>query len=189
VYGRILQLIGGITSVKIVRTGCLAPFIFLSLISLPDAQANGHVALAIGNAASVAQVGDFYLNLHEGNIDTLKKVGPSTRMDAWRGFISKDPSGRLIDVARGDRLAAQAEALEANNARLARQRMTPKRAMTERVMKMQSYRERAEQPIESETGRLPPAALKSTSNCQEINARAQIGDISETDRAALRECH
>jgi hypothetical protein len=47
---------------------------------------------------------------------------------------------------------------------------------------------------------MPPVALdakalatqprqKSTSNCQEINARAQLGDISETDRAALRECH
>jgi hypothetical protein len=62
----------------------------------------------------------------------------------------------------------------------------------------------ATQPVE--TGRLPPTEpeakftseakrvtkqtrQKSTFNCQEINARVQIGDISETDRAALQHCH
>jgi hypothetical protein len=99
-----------------------------------------------------------------------------------------------------DRLANQVAALEANKARLAEQRVALERAMTERLMKAQSDREQAEQRLEIETARLPPVALeaktvatqtrqKSTPNCKEINARAQLGDISETDRVALRQCH
>lgn len=99
-----------------------------------------------------------------------------------------------------DRLANQVAALEANKARLAEQRVALEHAMTERLMKAQSDREQAEQRLEIETARLPPVALeaktvatqtrqKSTPSCKEINARAQLGDISETDRVALRQCH
>lgn len=101
---------------------------------------------------------------------------------------------------RREKLTNEVAALEANKERLAEQRAALERAMTERLSKAQSDRERAEQRLEIETARLPPVALeaktvatqtrqKSTSNCQEINARAQIGDISETDRVALRQCH
>ena len=101
---------------------------------------------------------------------------------------------------RRDRLANEVAALEANKARLAEQRVVLERAMTEKLMKAQSSREQAEQRLAIETARLPPVALeaktvatqshqKPTSNCQEINARAQLGDISETDRVALRQCH
>ena len=48
----ILRLIGGIPSVKVVRKVCLTLyFIFLSLVFLPEAHAEGRVALVIGNAA------------------------------------------------------------------------------------------------------------------------------------------
>jgi caspase domain-containing protein len=99
-----------------------------------------------------------------------------------------------------DRLANQVATLEANKARLDEQRRELEQAMTERLAKVQSDRERAQQRLEIEIARLPPEAReaktvaaqtrqKSNSNCQEINARAQLGDISENDRIALRQCH
>ena len=80
-----------------------------------------------------------------------------------------------------------------------------RRAMTERLARAQAERERAEKRVATETARLPVYALDQSRNmapttapaasrkrgsasCQEINARAQLGDISESDRDVLRNC-
>jgi hypothetical protein len=104
------------------------------------------------------------------------------------------------EQSRRNRLANEVAALEANKTRLAEQRASLERAMAEKLSKSQSDRDRAEQRLAIETARLPAVALdaraasvptrqKSTSSCQEITARAQLGDISESDRVALRQCH
>jgi hypothetical protein len=109
------------------------------------------------------------------------------------------PEPGAAEKDRRDQLANEVAALEANKARLAEQRATLERAMQEKLSKAQSDRERAEQRLAIETARLPsvagdaraapaPIRQKSTSSCQEINARAQLGDISESDRIALRQC-
>ena len=140
--------------------------------------------------------------------DELKQADEQKRLSS-KAATAQSPEAKLPEPAkqpdveeqdRRDRLANEVAALEANRARLAEQRVVLERAMTERLMKAQSSREQAEQRLAIETARLPPVALeaktvatqshqKPTSNCQEINARAQLGDISETDRVALRQCH
>jgi len=72
--------------------------------------------------------------------------------------------------------------------------------MTERIARAQAERERAEKRVAAETARLPvsfdqprtitPAVprRRAPASCQEINARAQLGDLSETDRDMLRNC-
>jgi hypothetical protein len=70
--------------------------------------------------------------------------------------------------------------------------------MSESLAKAQAERERAEKRVAAETARLPvfeldkprttaPAATsrRPASTCQEINARIQLGDISDTDRDIL----
>ena len=140
--------------------------------------------------------------------DELKQADEQKRLSS-KAATAQSPEAKLPEPAkqpdveeqdRRDRLANEVAALEANRARLAEQRVVLERAMTEKLMKAQSSREQAEQRLAIETARLPPVALeaktvatqshqKPTSNCQEINARAQLGDISETDRVALRQCH
>lgn len=140
--------------------------------------------------------------------DELKQADEQKRLSS-KAATAQSPEAKLPEPAkqpdveeqdRRDRLANEVAALEANRARLAEQRVVLERAMTERLMKAQSSREQAEQRLAIETARLPPVALeaktvatqshqKPTSNCQEINARAQLGDISESDRVALRQCH
>ena len=102
--------------------------------------------------------------------------------------------------AEQERLASQVAAYEADKARLAEERQTLERVMTERLARAQAERERAEKRVATETARLPVYALeqsrttapaprrRAAASCQEINARAQLGDISETDRDALRNC-
>ena len=79
------------------------------------------------------------------------------------------------------------------------ERRALERAMSESLAKAQAERERAEKRVAAETARLPVLALdqqrtiapaatprRAASTCQEINARAQIGDISEADRDILK---
>jgi hypothetical protein len=82
--------------------------------------------------------------------------------------------------------------------RLEEQRASLELALKEKLLKLQSDREQAEQHIAIENARLPPLATetKTTSmtarqrtSCQELNTRAQLGDITEADRSALRLCH
>jgi hypothetical protein len=75
--------------------------------------------------------------------------------------------------------------------------------MSESLARAQAERERAEKRAAAETARLPVIALdqprtmappapsrRTASTCQEINARAQLGDISDADRDILkRGCH
>ena len=103
-------------------------------------------------------------------------------------------------TAERERLASQVAAFEADKARLANERQALERAMSESLAKAQAERERAEKRVASETARLPVFALdqqrtivpaaatprRAASTCQEINARAQIGDISESDRDMLK---
>ena len=103
--------------------------------------------------------------------------------------------------AERERLASQVAAFEADKARLAEERQTLELVMTERLARAQAERERAEKRVAAETARLPVYALDQSRNvapaaprrraaasCQEINARAQLGDLSETDRDILRNC-
>ena len=103
--------------------------------------------------------------------------------------------------AERERLASQVAAFEADKARLAEERKTLELVMTERLARAQAERERAEKRVATETARLPVYALDQSRNvapaaprrraaasCQEINARAQLGDLSETDRDLLRNC-
>ena len=130
--------------------------------------------------------------------ERLSANAPAESLAAKQPEPAKQPDAEQQN--QRDRLANQVAALEANKARLDERRLELERAMRERLAKAQSDREQAEQRLELETARLPPAAResktvaaqtrqKSTPNCQEINARAQLGDISETDRVALRQCH
>lgn len=94
-----------------------------------------------------------------------------------------------------DRLATQVSALEANKKRLEEERASLERALQDKLMKAQSDRERAER-IWKENGRSPAVAsetragpaARSTASCQELTARAQLGDITDADRSALRLC-
>lgn len=102
--------------------------------------------------------------------------------------------------AERERLASQVAAFEADKARLAEERQTLELVMTERIARAQAERERAEKRVAAETARLPvsfdqprtitPAVprRRAPASCQEINARAQLGDLSETDRDMLRNC-
>jgi hypothetical protein len=120
---------------------------------------------------------------------------------AAREQVAKEQAAK----AEQERLASQVAAYEADKARLAEERQTLERVMTERLARAQAERERAEKRVATETARLPvyaldqsrnvaptmaPAALRKrgSASCQEINARAQLGDISESDRDVLRNC-
>jgi uncharacterized caspase-like protein len=104
-----------------------------------------------------------------------------------------------VAKAERERLASQVAAFEADKARLADERQALERAMSESLAKAQAERERAEKRVAAETARLPVFALdqqrtivpaatprRAASTCQEINARAQLGDISDTDRDILK---
>ena len=93
-------------------------------------------------------------------------------------------------------LASKVAAFEADKARLAEERKALELAMSESLAKAQAERERAEKRVAAETARLPTVALeqprtitppsrRAASTCQEINARAQLGDISAADRDTL----
>jgi uncharacterized caspase-like protein len=101
--------------------------------------------------------------------------------------------------AERERLALQVAAFEADKARLADERQALELAMTERLARAQAERERAEKRLAAETARLPVFALgqsrsttpaaprrRGAATCQEVNARAQLGDLSETDRDTLQ---
>ncbi|WGD56338.1 caspase family protein [Bradyrhizobium sp. CB1650] len=131
--------------------------------------------------------------------DELRRADEEKRLSSIAPAQSPAAPPPEPDAGERNRLANEVAALEANKARLAEQRASLERAMAERLAKTQSDRERAEQRLAVETARLPAVALdargtttptrqKSTSSCQEINARAQLGDISESDRTALRQC-
>jgi hypothetical protein len=106
-------------------------------------------------------------------------------------------------AAERERLASQVAAFEADKARLADERQALELAMSESLARAQAERERAEKRVAAETARLPVVALdqqrtiappaaprRAASTCQEINARAQLGDISDADRDILkRGCH
>jgi len=105
--------------------------------------------------------------------------------------------------AERERLASQVAGFEADRARLAAERQALELAMTERLARAQAEREDAEKRLAVETARLPALALdqsrttepaaprrRTTATCQEITARAQLGDLSETDRDTLQHlCH
>jgi uncharacterized caspase-like protein len=137
-------------------------------------------------------------------------AGPS-RADIERERASKEQAAQEQAAreqaarAEQERLASQVAAFEADKARLAEERQTLERVMTERLARAQAERERAEKRVATETARLPVYALDQSRNvapaaapavsrkrgaasCQEINARAQLGDISESDRDVLRNC-
>jgi len=106
--------------------------------------------------------------------------------------------------AEQERLASQVAAYEADKARLAEERENLERVMTERLARAQAERERAEKRVATETARLPVYALeqsrttaplaapaprkRTAASCQEITARAQLGELSESDRDVLRQC-
>jgi uncharacterized caspase-like protein len=113
--------------------------------------------------------------------------------DSEREQQAKEQAAR----AERERLASEVAAFEADRARLAEERQALELAMTERLARAQAERERAEKRVAAETARLPVYALdqprttapprrRAAPTCQEINARAQLGDLSETDRDTLQ---
>jgi uncharacterized caspase-like protein len=137
-------------------------------------------------------------------------AGPSRadieREQASKDFAAKEQAAKeQAAKAEQERLASQVAAYEADKARLAEERETLERVMTERLARAQAERERAEKRVATETARLPVYALeqsrttaplaaspaprkRAAASCQEINARAQLGDLSESDRDVLRQC-
>ena len=100
-----------------------------------------------------------------------------------------------------ERLAARVKDFEAEKTRLESERARLERIMAERLARMQTGRDDSGNPAGTETADFPPlersppqktAPLprpQSTSlSCQELLARAQIGEFSEKDRDALRHC-
>jgi len=134
---------------------------------------------------------------HAGSVP---EIAASTRDDNEREQRIKEQAAKeQIATAERERLASQVAAFEADKARLANERQALERAMSESLAKAQAERERAEKRVAAETARLPVFALdqqrtivpaatprRAASTCQEINARAQIGDISEADRDILK---
>lgn len=138
-------------------------------------------------------------------------AGPSRadieREQAAKELAAKEQAAKeQVAKAEQERLASQVAAYEADKARLAEERATLERVMTERLARAQAERERAEKRVATETARLPVYALEQSrtmapapvpaatprkrapASCQEINARAQLGDLSESDRDVLRNC-
>lgn len=124
----------------------------------------------------------------------------AAREQAAREQAAKEQAAK----AEQERLASQVAAYEADKARLAEERQTLERVMTERIARAQAERESAEKRVATETARLPVYALEQTrttatavpaatkrrgaASCQEINARAQLGELSDADRDVLRNC-
>jgi len=126
------------------------------------------------------------------------EVAVRTRDDSVR---EQQQAKEQAAKAERERLASQVAAFEADKARLAEERQALELAMSERLAKAQAERERAEKRVAAETARLPVFALdqqrtmtpaatprRAASTCQEINARAQLGDISAADRDILQRC-
>src|SRR5712672_984565 len=132
------------------------------------------------------------------NTGSAPEIAARTRDDSEREQQMKEQAAK----AERERLASQVAAFEADKARLAEERQALELAMAERLAKAQAERERAEKRLAAETERLPvfaldqqrtiapPAAAAATprraATCQEINARAQLGDISAADRDILQ---
>ena len=143
------------------------------------------------------------------SVGTVPEIVARTRDDNEREQRIKEQAAQAAKEqaakeqaasAERERLASQVAAFEADKARLANERQALERAMSESLAKAQAERERAEKRVASETARLPVFALdqqrtivpaaatprRAASTCQEITARAQIGDISESDRDMLK---
>jgi uncharacterized caspase-like protein len=131
------------------------------------------------------------------NTGSAPEIAARTRDDSEREQQMKEQAAK----AERERLASQVAAFEADKARLADERRALELAMSERLAKAQAERERTEKRLAAETARLPVFALdqqrtiapapaatprRAASTCQEINARAQLGDISATDRDILQ---
>ena len=131
------------------------------------------------------------------NTGSAPEIAARTRDDSEREQQMKEQAAK----AERERLASQVAAFEADKARLAEERQALELAMSETLAKAQAERERAEKRLATETERLPVFALdqqrtialpaaatprRAASTCQEINARAQLGDISAADRDILQ---
>lgn len=131
------------------------------------------------------------------NTGSVPEIAARTRDDSEREQQMKEQAAK----AERERLASQVAAFEADKARLAEERQALELAMSETLAKAQAERERAEKRLAKETERLPVFALdqqrtialpaaatprRAASTCQEINARAQLGDISAADRDILQ---
>ncbi len=132
------------------------------------------------------------------NTGSAPEIAARTRDDSEREQQMKEQAAK----AERERLASQVAAFEADKARLAEERRALELAMSERLAKAQAERERSEKRLAAETERLPVFALdqqrtiappaaaatprRAASTCQEINARAQLGDISAADRDILQ---
>ena len=134
------------------------------------------------------------------NASATELTSPNPTIVVSPKVPEREQQANVVEERERDRLATQLASLEANKARLAEERASLERAMTEMLTKAQAERERVEKRLAVETARLPVVAVeaktgpmqsrqRSTPSCQEINARAQLGDVSEADRSALRQCH
>jgi hypothetical protein len=99
------------------------------------------------------------------------------------------------DAEKAKRLTTIIATLDADKAKIAAERAELEKAMRESLARAQATREQAERRVAAEVARLPlavtapvvaPAPRPRAVSCRELNARAQLGDLSDSDRAMLR---
>lgn len=140
-------------------------------------------------------------------LDELRKRNEARRMEESQTRPPNPPADQAAAVnppaasesKEQDRLASEVMALEANKKRLEAERASLELALKEKLFRTQSEREQADRRVTIENARLPPMGgekraaappprQRSSLNCQELTARAQLGDIAEADRSALKLC-
>jgi len=135
---------------------------------------------------------------HAGSVQRSQLRRARQRARTADQRTSSQRTGRQGQVPRRSASGWRAgAAFEADKARLADERRALERAMSESLAKAQAERERAENGrggnrtlaglcARSAANDSAGARAACASTCQEINARAQIGDISEADRDILK---
>jgi uncharacterized caspase-like protein len=105
------------------------------------------------------------------------------------------PAKKLADQEENERkqLEEKQAKLEEKQAKLEDERVSVQQAL-EKLLKLQFGREQADRRVATDNILRPPASetpsdpVRQRPSCKELNARAQLGDITEADRSALRDC-
>lgn len=139
-----------------------------------------------------------------GPVDPGSRTGPAATSPAPGSVAAPPPVAaataaskeqRQADKEKAERLASIIATLDADKAKIAAERAELEKAMRESIARAQARREQAEQRVEAEVARLPPAAALAAPapvarpravTCRELTARAQLGELSDGDRDILR---
>jgi hypothetical protein len=116
------------------------------------------------------------------------------------------PSGSQDDTskrdeavkAKKDELASAAAAYDADRARVGAERASLEKAMAESIARAQAQTEEAQKRLQEATVKLPPSiaarpiatsaptARRRPASCEDVIARSQVGDLSDSDRNILQ---